>query len=128
MTPRDLLISLPSYRVWRSGSKSFTRFTGIRAPSTLSLESSRQMEQLFHIFRLDPGGKVDYVGSAQTLESSRELVLLKAFELTERFAIYNVLTHEITYLHASEVVDETSSSTRSSSSAMSPKTRTKPPK
>ena len=97
-------------------------------PATLNLESSRRMEQLFHIFRLSTDGKVDYVGSAQTLESSRELVILKALELTERFAIYNVLTHEIIYLHASDVVDETSPSTRSSPIAISPKTRTKPPK
>jgi len=86
------------------------------------------MEQLFHIFRLDPDGKVDYVGSAQTPESARELVVLKAFERTERFAIYDVLTHEITYLHANEVIDETSQPTRTSSSVQSREPRTKRPK
>jgi hypothetical protein len=86
------------------------------------------MEQLFHIFRLTPDGKVEYVGSTQTSESARELVVAKALEPTERFAIYNVLTHEITYLHAKEVVDESSPPTRASPSAISPEIRTKRPK
>ena len=86
------------------------------------------MEQLFHIFRLTPDGKVEYVGSTQTSESARELVVAKALEPAERFAIYNVLTHEITYLHAKEVVDESSPPTRASPSAISPEIRTKRPK
>ena len=86
------------------------------------------MEQLFHIFRLTPDGKVEYVGSTQTSESARELVVAKALEPTERFAIYNVLTHEITYLQAKEVVGESSRPTQASPSAISPAIRTKRPK
>jgi hypothetical protein len=65
------------------------------------------MEQLFHIFRHQPDDRLEFVGSTQTLESSRQLVRSKASELTERFAIYNVLTHEITYLRADASSAET---------------------
>ena len=63
---------------------------------------------MFCIFRLSSGGGLAYVGSTQTAESSRWLVISNAFDLTEPFAIYNALTHEITYLHAEEAVDEPS--------------------
>jgi hypothetical protein len=65
------------------------------------------MEQLFHIFRDRPNGKLEFVGNAQSLESSLQLVRSKASGPTERFAIFNLLAHEITYLRADEAVDET---------------------
>jgi hypothetical protein len=65
------------------------------------------MEQLFHIFRDRPNGKLELVGSAQTLESSLKLVRSKASGPTERFTIFNLMAHEITYLRADEAVDET---------------------
>jgi hypothetical protein len=65
------------------------------------------MEQLFHIFRDRPNGKLEFVGSAQTLESSLKLIGSKASGPTERFTIFNLLAHEIIYLRADEAVDET---------------------
>jgi hypothetical protein len=59
---------------------------------------------LFHIFRRNLNGRLDFVGSAQTLESSLKLVKSKAVEPTERFVIYNLLAHEIIYLRADEAV------------------------
>ena len=66
------------------------------------------MEQLFHVFRQYVNGRLEFVGGAQTLESSRQLVRSQASGPTERFAIYNLLAHEITFLRADEVIDETS--------------------
>ena len=86
------------------------------------------MEPLLYVFRIKSGGKAEYVGSTQTPESARELVISKASEPTERFAIYNVLTHEITYLSANELIDQNSSLPRTSSSAVSPESRAKRPK
>jgi len=71
-------------------------------------ESSVQMEQSFHVFRQYLNGRLEFVGSTQTIESSRQLVRSKGSGPTERFAIYNLLAHEITYLRADEAVDETS--------------------
>jgi len=65
------------------------------------------MEQLFHIFRRNPNGRLEFVGSVQTLESSRKLIRSKADEPTERFVIYNLSAHEIIYLRADEAVDQT---------------------
>jgi hypothetical protein len=65
------------------------------------------LEQLFHFFRRNPNGRLEFVGSAQILESSLKLVRSKAVEPTERFAIYNLMAHEIIYLRADEPVDET---------------------
>jgi hypothetical protein len=67
------------------------------------------MEQSFHVFRQYLNGRLEFVGSTQTLESSRQLVRSKASGPAERFAIYNLLAHEIIYLRADEVFDETSS-------------------
>jgi hypothetical protein len=66
------------------------------------------VEQLFHVFRQYLNGRLEFVGSTQTLESSRQLVRSKASAPTERFAIYNLLAHEIIYLRADEAIDETS--------------------
>ena len=65
------------------------------------------MEQLFHIFRDRPNGKLEFVGSTQTLESARQLVRSKASGPAERFAIFNLSVHEITYLRGDEAVEET---------------------
>jgi hypothetical protein len=77
------------------------------------------MEQLFHIFRDNPNGRLEFIGSTQTLEASLELVKLTASKPTERFTIYNLRAHEITLLRADEVVDETSSSSRNPSRTVS---------
>jgi hypothetical protein len=61
------------------------------------------MGPLFHIFRHKANRTLEFVGSTQTLEASRQLVKSKAAEPSERFAIYSVLTGEITYLNADEV-------------------------
>jgi hypothetical protein len=58
------------------------------------------MERVFDIFRHNPDGRLVFVGSAQTLQSSHQLVRSTASAPTERFAIYNVFTREITYLSA----------------------------
>jgi len=79
------------------------------------VESTVQMEQLFHVFRHNPNGRLEFVGSTQTLESSWKLVRSKASGPTERFAIYNLLAHEITYLRADEAIDETSPPNRTPS-------------
>jgi len=63
------------------------------------------MEQLFHVFRDRPNGKLEFVGSTQTLDSARTQVRSKASGPTERFAIFNLLAHEITYLRADEAVN-----------------------
>jgi len=73
------------------------------------------MEQLFHIFRDRPNGKLEFVGSAQTLESSLKLVRSKASGPAERFTIFNLMAHEITRLRADEVVDQTSPPNRTPS-------------
>jgi hypothetical protein len=65
------------------------------------------MEQLFHVFRVNPNGRLEFVGSTQSLESSRQLVRSKASGPAERFAIYNLLAHQITYVSADEAVDAT---------------------
>jgi len=65
------------------------------------------MEQSFHVFRQYLNGRLEFVGSVQTLESSRQLVRSKASGSTERFAIYNLLAHEIIFLRAEEAVDQT---------------------
>jgi hypothetical protein len=65
------------------------------------------VQLLFHIFRHDRDGRLEFVGSTQTLQASRQLIRWKASEPTERFAIYNASTHEITHLHAAEAVDAT---------------------
>jgi len=70
------------------------------------VESPRPVEQLFHIFRDRPNGKLEFVGSAQTLESSLKLVRSRASGPTERFTIFNLSAHEITYLRADEAIDE----------------------
>ena len=67
---------------------------------------SVQMES-FHVFRRRQNGRLEFVGSAQTLESSRRLVKSNASGPTERFAIYNLLKHEIIFLCADEAVDDT---------------------
>jgi len=72
------------------------------------VEGSLQMEQLFHVFRQYLSGRLEFVGSTQTIESSRQLVRSKASGPAERFAIYNLLVHEIIYLRADEAIDETS--------------------
>jgi hypothetical protein len=77
------------------------------------------MEQLFHIFRQYLNGRLEFVGSAQTLESSLKLVRSKAVEPTERFAIYNLVAHEIYYLRADETVDEASPPQRTPSGTVS---------
>jgi len=60
------------------------------------------MRPLFHIFRQNANRTLEYVGSTQTQEASRYLVKSKAAEPSERFAIYSVVTGEITYLRADE--------------------------
>jgi hypothetical protein len=77
------------------------------------------MEQLYHVFRQCLNGRLEVVGSAQTLESSLKLVRSKASGATERFAIYNLLAHEITYLRADEAAEETSTSNRTPSGTVS---------
>ena len=62
------------------------------------------MDPLFHVFRRNVDGTIQFVGSAQSLESSRQLVKLKASESMQQFVIYSVLTHEINYL-AEDVVE-----------------------
>jgi hypothetical protein len=96
-------------------SKAFTGCAETKHPSPLSLEDSRRMEQLFHVFRQYLNGRLEFVGSTQTLESSRQLVRSKASGPTERFAIYNLLAHEIIYLRADEAVDETTPPNRTPS-------------
>jgi hypothetical protein len=63
------------------------------------------MEPFFHVFRHNADDAFQFVGSAQSLESSRELVRLQASEPKKQFVIYDVLTHEITYLRAEDVVE-----------------------
>ena len=79
------------------------------------MEGSIQMEQSFHVFRQYVNGRLEFVGSTPTLESSRQLVRSKASGPTERFAIYNLLAHEITYLRADETAEETNTSNRTAS-------------
>ena len=45
------------------------------------------MEQSFHVFRQYLNGRLEFVGSTQTIESSRQLVRSKGSGPTERFAI-----------------------------------------
>jgi hypothetical protein len=96
-------------------SKAFAGWTEIKDPPTVNLANFQQMEQLFHIFRRNPNGRLEFVGSTQTLESSMKLVRSKAVEPTERFVIYNLLAHEIIYLRADEAVDETTPPNRTPS-------------
>jgi hypothetical protein len=62
------------------------------------------MDPLFHVFRRNVDGTIQFVGSAQSLELSRQLVKLKASESMQQFVIYSVLKHEINYL-AEDVVE-----------------------
>jgi hypothetical protein len=96
-------------------SNAFAGWTEIKDPPTVKVASCLQMEQLFHIFRRNPNGRLEFVGSAQTLESSRKLVRSTTVEPTERFVIYNLLAHEIIYLRADEAVDETTPPNRTPS-------------
>ena len=73
------------------------------------------MEQSFHVFRQYLNGRLEFIGSPQTLESSRQLVRSKASGPAERFAIYNLVAHEIYYLRADEGVDETTPPNRTPS-------------
>jgi hypothetical protein len=54
------------------------------------------METLLQIFRDSLNGKLEFVGSGQTLESSLKLVRSTATGPAERFVIFNLSAHEIT--------------------------------
>lgn len=67
-----------------------------------AIKPTNESELLFHVFRHDREGRLEFVGSTQTLDSSRHIVRSKTFEPMEEFVIYNVLTHELVYLRADQ--------------------------
>ena len=72
----------------RGLSKSFPRYTKIRGRPTLKLGCSRCSTS-----QREP--KLEFVGSTQTEEASRQLVKSKAVEPSERFAVYSVVKSAI---------------------------------